>query len=219
MHTNIGILGGTFNPIHFGHLRMAEELAEYLRLDQIRFIPSANPPHKSDPKVSADDRANMVQLAIEDNPRFSVDRLELARTGASYTIDTLLSLRDDLEELTALNLIMGTDAFMHFDTWHRWEDIIQHCHIVLVQRPQQGLTDLPKLSQPLEAFLSAHYTEDPTDLHQAPSGHIHMQTITPLTISSTDIRARYNQQQSIRYLCPKKVVDYIAENHFYSEMN
>ena len=152
----IGLLGGTFNPIHFGHLRMAQELAESLNLDEVRFIPSANPPHKHAPLVSAEQRATMVRLAIADNPLFKFDDRELNRTGASFTIDTLVSLRDELGEKTSLVLIMGSDAFIKFDTWHRWQEIIKLCHIALVQRPDKKPTEA--LSKTLALFLEQHYT-------------------------------------------------------------
>jgi nicotinate-nucleotide adenylyltransferase len=216
MASNIGILGGTFNPIHFGHLRIAEALAESLQFDEVRFIPSANPPHKIEPKTSATDRAHMVKVAIEDNPLFKLDTIELERTGASYTIDTLISLREQLGKTTSLNLIMGSDAFVHLESWQHWEAIIEYCNIVLVQRPQAPTeTQQPKLSKVLEQFLSEYYSDDPTALKDTPNGFVHMQTVTPLTISSTDIRARVNKQQSIRYLTPQSVIDTINTKQFY----
>ncbi len=131
----IGLMGGTFNPIHYGHLRMAQELAESLNLEEVRFIPAANPPHKSADLISAEHRAEMVRLGVSNNPTFTVDNRELLRSGASYSVDTLLSLRDELGKEVSLTLFMGSDAFTKFNTWHRWQEIIQLCHIALVQRP------------------------------------------------------------------------------------
>ena len=210
----IGLLGGTFNPIHFGHLRMAQELAESLNLDEVRFIPSANPPHKPAPLVSAEQRATMVRLAIADNPLFKFDERELNRKGASFTIDTLVSLRDELGEKTSLVLIMGSDAFIKFDTWHRWQEIIKLCHIALVQRPDKKPTEA--LSKTLALFLEQHYTEQVDDLHTAAVGSVTMQAITPLEISSTAIRRTLQHQGSARYLVPQNVLDFIASNHLYS---
>ncbi|MEQ1768043.1 MAG: nicotinate-nucleotide adenylyltransferase [Methylotenera sp.] len=210
----IGLLGGTFNPIHFGHLRMAQELAESLNLDEVRFIPSANPPHKHAPLVSAEQRATMVRLAIADNPLFKFDERELNRKGASFTIDTLVSLRDELGEKTSLVLIMGSDAFVKFDTWHRWQEIIKLCHIALVQRPDKKPTEA--LSKTLALFLEQHYTEQVDDLHTAAVGSVTMQAITPLEISSTAIRRTLQHQGSARYLVPQNVLDFIASNHLYS---
>jgi nicotinate-nucleotide adenylyltransferase len=210
----IGLLGGTFNPIHFGHLRMAQELADSLSLNSVKFIPSANPPHKPPPQVSAEHRAAMVQLAIADNPQFQFDGRELSRTGASYTIETLESLRDELGDGTSLILIMGSDAFTKFNTWHRWQEIIKLCHIALVQRPAS--TNKESLTKELETFLHNHYTEHAEDLHEGSAGLVTMQAITPLEISSTAIRQALQLKHSARYLMPENVLDYIAAKQLFS---
>ena len=214
----IGILGGTFNPIHFGHLRMAQELADALNLSAVRFVPSANPPHKTMPTVSAEHRANMVKLAISDNPIFKLDTRELARTGASYTIDTLASIRDELGENAALCLMMGSDAFTNLDTWHRYSELLEYCHIILVQRPNkktQSLQTQAKLSDTLTALLQNHYTENSDDLHEKSAGYIHMQAITAQDISSTDIREKLSKKTSCNYLLPDNVLQYIAQHKLY----
>jgi nicotinate-nucleotide adenylyltransferase len=211
---SIGLLGGTFNPIHFGHLRMAQELAEALSLNEVRFIPSANPPHKNTPLVSAKDRAAMVQLAIADNPSFKFDDRELKRTGASYTVDTLLSLRTELGGYVGLTLILGSDAFTKFNTWHRWQEIIDLCHIILVQRPDSKNNEaLPK---ELVTFLHNHYTERTEDLNESSAGFVTMQAITPLEISSTVIRQTLHDNSSARYLMPDSVLNYIHERQLYN---
>lgn len=210
----VGILGGTFNPVHFGHLRMAEELAESLKLETVRFIPAAKPPHKHAPVISAEQRAAMVKLAIQDNPRFVFDDCELRRNGASYTLDTLSSLRAELGESTSLILFMGSDAFTQFDTWHCWRDIIKLCHIALVARPPQHGHPQP-LSAALETFLQDHYSENADALHHAPFGVITMRTITALDISSTAIRHALQHGRSVHYLMPESVIDFIHVNHLY----
>ena len=210
----IGILGGTFNPIHFGHLRMAQELADALKLAQVRFIPAANPPHKDTPTISAQQRAEMVRLAITDNSSFVLDDRELHRTGASYTIDTLQSLRDELGTTASITLFMGSDAFTKFDTWHRWQEIIHLCHIALVQRPQLRGHDAT-LSKTLETFLHNHYSENPDDIHDLPAGIVTMRQITALDISSTAIRNALKSNDSVRYLMPDSVIDYIRSNRLY----
>ncbi len=210
----IGLLGGTFNPIHFGHLRMAQELAEALHLDEVRFIPSANPPHKAAPVVSAEHRAHMVQLAIEHNPLFKLDTRELMRSGASYTIDTLLSLRNELGHDVALCLMMGTDAFTKLNTWHRWQELLDYCHIVLVQRPNS--TSNQPLDKVLESLLHEHYTEDIEELSTLAAGYIHMQTITALDVSSTAIRAAFCKKQPPHYLMPETVINYINSHQLYT---
>lgn len=209
----IGLLGGTFNPIHFGHLRMAQELAESLCLDEVRFILSANPPHKTAPDVSAEHRAEMVKLGITNNPIFTFDNRELHRTGASYTVDTLLSLRDELGGQASLILFMGSDAFTKLNTWHRWQDIITLCHIALVQRPLAAKAEpLPQL---LDTFLHNHYTENADDLRESSAGFITMQAITPLDISSTAIRNNLQLKKSVRYLMPDNVIDYLESYQLY----
>ncbi len=210
---HIGILGGTFNPIHFGHLRIAEELKENLKLDQVRFIPSANPPHKDAPKVTAEQRAAMVALAIAENTSFVLDEQELNRTGASYTIDTLKQLRRTLGDTCSISFIMGSDAFVHLESWHQWESLLDYTHLVLVNRTQSAPT--PKLSTRLETYLGQHYTEDPDLLAESENGFIHMQAVTSLTISSTFIRKQSKAEQSIRYLTPTKVIDYINQHQLY----
>ena len=219
MSKAIGILGGTFNPIHFGHLRMAQELAESLNLNEVRFIPVANPPHKLVPEISAEHRAAMVQLAIAHNPIFSFDNRELTRAGASYTIDTLQSLRSELGNSTSLILFMGSDAFTQLNTWHRWREIIQLCHIALAQRPlshqRPHIAANEPLAKSLENFLHNHYTENADDLHTSPAGFIIRQKITALDISSTAIRDTLLHQHSANYLLPDNVNDYIHTHQLY----
>ena len=167
--------------------------------------------------MSAEDRANMVKLAIAGNPQFEFDGQELARTGASYTIDTLESLRQALGNEVSLILLMGSDAFTQFNTWHRWQDIITLCHIGLVQRPTSQIKKpFPKI---LEAFLQEHYTENTQDLHESPAGLITMQAITPLDISSTAIRSALQRRHSARYLIPDQVLEYISKHQLYESIS
>lgn len=209
----VGLLGGTFNPIHFGHLRMAQELAESLKLDEVRFIPSANPPHKSAPEVSAQHRAEMVKIAICDNPIFAFDDCELRRNEASYTIDTLISLREKLGENTALYLLLGSDAFMKLNTWHRWQELLNYCHIVLVQRPN---ISADKLAAPLESLLHDCYADNSENFTTKNAGLIHMQKITALDISSTKIRELLKHGQTPHYLMPQTVIEYIKSHQLYT---
>ncbi len=209
-----GLLGGTFNPIHFGHLRMAQELAVLLQLNEVRFIASANPPHKTAPEVSAEHRAEMVKIAIADNSLFKFDDRELSRKGASYTIDTLISLREELGTKTAICLFMGSDAFIQLDTWHRWQELLNYCHIVLVQRPNLS-PEHPKLPEVLEVMLHEHYTENSLDFATKSAGLIHMQKITALDISSTKIREMFKNGEMPHYLMPEKLIDYIKQHQLY----
>ena len=209
----IGLLGGTFNPIHNGHLRLAQELADALNFSEVRFIPSANPPHKTAPKISAQHRAAMVQLAITDHSLFKLDKRELDRTGASYSIDTLISLQEELGGSVALCLMMGSDAFSKLNTWHRWQALIDYCHIILVQRPASATQ--PKLADELSVLLHNHYTENISDLTNENAGYIHMQKITALDITSTNIRVQLESELSPRYLMPDNVITHINNNKLY----
>ena len=210
----IGILGGTFDPIHFGHLRMAQELAEALNLREVRFIPAALPPHRNQPKTPASHRAAMVRLAIAGNPKFTLDERELKRSGASYTVDTLLSLREDLGKDVSLCLLMGSDAFLGLPGWHRWDELLTLCHIVVAHRPntppQPG-----NMPVPLTALWEKSATTRIEDLAAKNAGHILLQHITPLDISATSIREDLKQNTSPRYLMPDAVIDYIHAQQLY----
>ena len=192
---------------------MAQELTDALNLAEIRFIPSANPPHKAVPTVSAQQRAKMVELAIADNPVFRLDTRELDRQGASYTIDTLISLREEIGKDVSLCLIMGSDAFTKLDTWQRWDELLDYCHIVLVQRPSKQVQS--KLSDQLTAFLESHYTENADDLAEKPAGYVHMQPITAQDIAATSIREKLMAGKNVKYLVPDQVLAYIQQQQLY----
>jgi nicotinate-nucleotide adenylyltransferase len=211
----VGIFGGTFNPIHFGHLRMAQELASALAMDEVKFIPSANPPHKDNVMVSAEHRSAMVKLAIADNPLFSLDELELNREGSSYTIDTLVSLRESLGQGTSLCLMMGSDAFVNLNTWYRWQELLDYAHIVLVQRPSAQPQEA--LPTEVEALLRDHYTDQHADLANENSGGIIMQSITGQDISATGVRGMFERGESVRYLVHDEVSSYIQQHHLYRQ--
>jgi nicotinate-nucleotide adenylyltransferase len=213
----IGILGGTFNPIHYGHLRIAQEVAETLGLCNVKFIPSANPPHKAPPRVTAQQRAEMVTLSIEDNPLFSLDTQELARTGPSYTIDTLKSLHAENPDATFC-LIMGMDAFAHFDLWHEWQAILNYCHLILVPRTHvqvQLAQAQPTLSPALTSLLQKHAAPNIQSLSQQKQGYIIQLPVTVLDISSSQIRELIRQKKQPIYLTPQAVMTYIYQHQLY----
>ena len=209
----IGIMGGTFDPIHFGHLRMAQELAEALNLTEVRFIPSATPPHREQPMTSAKQRAEMVALAIANNPIFKLDTRELERQGYSYTIDTLQSLHQELQGKARLCLLMGMDAFAGVTSWHRWQELLQFAHLVVATRPGAAW---PADNLALNGFLRAHQISTLPQLHTQASNGIYMQCITALDISATQIRHQLQIGQSPRYQLPDKVLDYIQQYRLYS---
>jgi nicotinate-nucleotide adenylyltransferase len=212
----VGILGGTFDPIHYGHLRMAQELYEALKLVGVRFIPAACPPHREPPQSPAEDRVAMVRLAIAGNPAFSLDVRELQRPGASYSFDTLAQLRAELGEQTPLCLLIGADAFLGLATWHRWSELLGLVHIVVAHRP--GATPSEASMPPLlRAQWRRCSTLDIASLHNAASGKILLQRVTALDISATAIRASLRRDCNTRYLLPYTVNDYIQTHRLYKE--
>jgi nicotinate-nucleotide adenylyltransferase len=211
MRRLLGLLGGTFNPIHNGHLHLAGQLLEQLHFDEIHFIPSAAPPLKIAPEVSAQDRAEMVKLAIAGNPKFTLDLRELTRDGKSYTTDTLISLRGELGQAVSLCLLMGYDAFLGLPKWHCWQALLNYAHIVVVNRPQASQEPSDELRQLLEA----HKTGTLSALLDAASGAIYFAEIPPLDISSTAIRARLASGQSVDTMIPADVLGYIRQHHLY----
>lgn len=204
----IGILGGTFDPIHFGHLRAALEVQEKLNLAHIRLIPSARPPHRDEPHASPQQRLMMLHLAMKNTDRFVVDDRELQRDGASYSVDTLLSLRQDFPD-NPLYLLVGTDAFFGIQTWHQWQDLLELAHIVVMRRPDETL-EMPK---DLNTWYQAHLAI--SDDAQALSGKIWPVLVTQLAISATAIRASISKGQSPQFLMPDPVIQLINQLGLY----
>ncbi len=204
----IGIMGGTFDPIHIGHLRTALEIAESCGMEQVRFIPGSVPPHRPQPKASAEQRWEMVNLAIAGEPLFQADRRELDRQGNSYTVDTLHSLRDDLGAKTPLAFVLGMDAFLAFRSWHRWQEIMQLAHLVVMSRPGY-------LPDPHDWYgeLLAQTT---CELRSTAAGRVTFLSVTPLEISATKIREACKNNKSVRFLVSDDVYQYIERYRLYS---
>jgi nicotinate-nucleotide adenylyltransferase len=212
----IGLLGGTFDPIHYGHLRLAEELAEELDIDQVRLIPAGQPPHRGQPRATAPQRLEMARRAVAGNPRFVVDAREIQRAAPSYSVDTLTALRAELPSDTPLVLFMGGDAFLGLSTWHEWRRLFDLAHIAVAHRPGYSLASWQDaLSDPLRKLLSTRRCEQSADILDKPAGRIFLYTITQLDISASQIRDRALRGQSLRYLLPDPVIDYINENRLY----
>jgi nicotinate-nucleotide adenylyltransferase len=210
----IGILGGTFDPVHIGHLRSALEVAEFMRLDELRLLPNARPPHRDTPQVSAQDRLAMVRSAVQGVERLSVDDRELARDKPSYTIDTLESIRAQLHVHDQLFLVLGWDAFCGLPSWHRWEELLQHCHILVLQRPDADVEP----PDALRNLLAARSESDPTAM-SGPAGHISFVWQTPLAVSATQIRQLLASGKSARFLVPDAVLAYIEAHDLYRVSN
>ena len=204
----IGIIGGTFDPIHFGHLRPALEIAEQLELDEVRFIPSATPPHRWQPDASAEDRLEMVKLAIQDTPIFKMDDREYQRDGASYTVDTLKSIRNEVGNQTAICMIIGLDAFQSFTQWRDWQGILDRCHLVVSSRPGYKATEI-------DESLAKRVVENAQALRQKTAGGVFFAEVTQLDISATFIRKELSNGRSSRYLTTNAVNKYIARNKLY----
>ncbi|WPP02321.1 nicotinate-nucleotide adenylyltransferase [Pseudomonas sp. HR96] len=206
----IGVLGGTFDPVHIGHLRSALEVAQSLGLDEVRLTPNARPPHRDVPQVAAADRLAMVESAVQDVRLLTVDARELQRDKPSYTIDTLESMRAELAAHDQLILLLGWDAFCGLPSWHRWEELLQHCHILVLQRPDAD-TEPPFA---LRNLLAARSVSDPLAL-KGPSGQITFVWQTPLAVSATQIRQLLASGKSVRFLVPDAVLAYIEAHGLY----
>jgi len=203
----IGVLGGTFNPVHYGHLRAAIEVKEFFGLQELRLIPSAQPPHRPQPEVSALMRLEMLALAVNNQPGFIVDPREIHRAGQSYMIDTLRSLQGDFPD-QALLLIIGMDAFEKLSTWRQWQQLFDVAHIVVMTRPSYPIPEL-------EPFLSEHLVAQADVLAAKQAGCLYFLPITALAISATVIRTIVAQRKNPRFLLPDAVIDYIKLHGLY----
>jgi nicotinate-nucleotide adenylyltransferase len=207
----IGILGGTFDPIHFGHLRPALDCLQSLGLSEVRLVPLGVAGHRAQPKAAGGMRLAMVQVAVADADGLAVDGRELARDGVSYSYDTLLSLRREVGPAVPVCLLVGADAFNGFLSWHRPADILTIAHLVVMQRPGSPEPDDPALCE----MLVDRGCEDPAHLRSAPSGCILRQQVTQLAISSSRIRAMLAAGRSPRYLLPDAVLAIIEREGLY----
>ncbi len=211
----IGIFGGTFDPVHTGHLRPALELFEILQLEELRLIPAGTPPHRRPPRASAAQRLAMLRRAIAGQAGFQLDERETRRSGPSYMVDTLCELRAELGEQLPFCLLLGMDAFLGLSSWHRWEEIPRLAHLVVSHRPGWLPEHLDDHGGPLAELADSCLVSDPRDLNSAPAGLIFMQPVTQLDISSTRIRALIRGGRNPRYLLPDTVWNYIQEQQLY----
>lgn len=209
----IGIFGGTFDPVHLGHLRTVLEVKQALQLEHVRFIPCFSPPHRAAPQADAQQRLALLSAALEQQDDFVVDTREIQRGGASYMVDTLQSLQAEFPQQT-LCLIIGLDAFYYFDTWKAYLQILELAHIVVMQRPGRELAQLQTRPAVYTLFMT-YGIKDPQLLRQQAAGLIWIQPVTALAISSTAIRAQLAQGGTIRYLVPDKVLTLIQQQGLY----
>lgn len=206
----VGIFGGTFDPIHYGHLRTAFEMLEALRFATVLFVPGGDPPHRGPTHAAAERRLEMVTAATARERRFAVDDCELRREGPSYTIDTLASKRAEFSS-TPIGLIMGMDAFLGLPSWHRWDELLDFAHIVVAHRPGWKVPD----AGPLGEMISRFGTASVEDLHGTLRGRVHIHEVTQLEISSTEIRELIRAGRDPRYLLPDQVRDVIMDSGCY----
>jgi nicotinate-nucleotide adenylyltransferase len=209
----IGIFGGTFDPIHFGHLRLAEELASALRLAEVRFIPAGQPPHRVSPRTDAAHRLEMTRLAITGNPRFVLDDREILEPRASYTFDTLTSLRQELGRDLSFWLLMGADAFLGLTSWKNWQQLFDLAHIAVAHRPGYRLPQSDALPDALQRELQQRSC---ATLPDTPAGSVFLKSVTALDISATAIRQHLSSGTGARYLVPDSVLDYIQQHNLYT---
>ncbi|HET9693663.1 MAG TPA: nicotinate-nucleotide adenylyltransferase [Steroidobacteraceae bacterium] len=207
----IGVFGGTFDPIHYGHLRTAYELMHALRLAEVRFVPAGDPPHREPPRVDARRRLELVRAATHDQPGFVVDDREVVRTGPSYTVLTLDELRTRMPDVP-LCLIVGMDAFRGLPTWHRWQELLLLAHVVVAPRPGWVVP----ADGPLGELLAARRAASVDDLHADVAGRILVQPVTQLEISSTELRELLAAGRDPRYLVPDAVRELIRRTGCYS---
>ncbi len=198
---NIGIFGGTFDPIHVGHLRAAEEVAEKCHLDEVLFVPAGRPPHRRSPLAAPDHRLAMTRLAIKKNPKFRISTLEIDKSSKAYTIETVRTLVQR-RPLDRFHLILGADQCMLFQQWHEPNQLLKLCKVIAMSRPGLSLVDVQRVLAPL--------------VNHDLDSHVRMINVCQLDISSTDIRHRLQQSRSIRYLVTPEVETYIHTHHLYT---
>lgn len=207
---SLAIFGGTFDPIHIGHLRSAIEVRELLACDELRFVPCHQPPHRTEPAASSEQRLRMLELAIANEPGLAVDSREIERNKPSYTIDTLTELRAEMGPQCVLHMIIGMDAFAELSTWRRWRELLDFANLVVVQRPVNVLLPRGPVAELLHSRRAAL-----SEVKQKPCGAIAIVELTQLPIAATAIRNLIHAQHSPRYLVPDAVWQFIRANRLY----
>jgi nicotinate-nucleotide adenylyltransferase len=212
----VAILGGTFDPVHYGHLRFADDVRRALHLAEVRLVPAADPPHRRGTAATANHRAAMLELAVAEFPGLVVDDRELRRPGKSYTVPTLEELRREFPG-RPLWLLLGADAFRELPTWHRWEELFDLAHVIVVERP--GMDLAASLPAALLAHWRSRLVSDPALLRLQHAGAIFTQAIVPHAVSATAIRKALargpSSAQELEGLLPPAVLAYIARNQLY----
>jgi nicotinate-nucleotide adenylyltransferase len=214
----VGILGGTFDPIHHGHLRLAQEAFEQCELLSVHFVPAGTPPHREAPAAGIDDRLEMTRLAIQDNPHFVLNEIEAKRSGPCYMVETLNGLRAEFGPQQPLALLLGGDAFLGLSSWHLWRQLFDLAHLIVVQRAGFPLGNaMEKADAGLLAEYRARLAPSARALREAACGSILVIDMPALEISASGIRSRIREHKDPRYLLPPSVIQYIQSRHLYAD--
>lgn len=208
----IGILGGTFDPIHNGHLRLAREALTHFHLSKVLFIPTGQPPHRYAPRTSMQDRLEMVRQAVQYKPGFELDDREIRRGGKSYTVDTLSELRAELGASAGISLLLGADAFLSLPTWHEWKRLFDLAHIIVARRSGKPLDVADMDFELIEQWQHRKKARLPAK----PAGSIVEFAMTPVDVSATSIRELLRQGQSAEGMLPYSVLNHILQQHLYT---
>ena len=206
------IYGGTFDPIHYGHLKSVEALAKLAALHQVTIMPNNVPPHRPQPEASSQQRKKMVELAIAGNPLFRLDARELQRSTPSYTVETLEQIRAEHGPEQPLAFVIGQDSLLSLHHWHRWEALTGLCHLLVCQRPGYAIA-MDNADQ--QRWLDSHLTSHVNDLHSAPGGKVFLAQTPPYDISATIIRQRLENDLPCDDLVPALVLEFIHLHHLY----
>lgn len=209
----IAIFGGTFDPVHFGHLRSALEVREALNVSTVRFVPSCIPPHRDVPQTTPAQRLEMLRLAVSGEPGFEIDERELLREGKSYTVDTLRSIREEIGESVPLTFLVGFDAWCSLNEWHEWHHLLDYAHVAVLERPGYSDADL---DDAMIEFEKGRTVADPACLSACPCGRICRLHVTQIGIAATAIRQIIAAGKSPAYMMPADVIQYIYENGLYA---
>ncbi len=206
------LYGGTFDPVHYGHLKPVEALAKEVALHQVTIIPNNVPPHRPQPEADSQQRKAMVELAIAGHPLFKLDDRELQRPTPSYTVETLEQIRREQGARQPLAFIIGQDSLLSLQRWHRWEDLLGLCHLLVCQRPGYPVS-MDTAEQ--QAWLEAHRTTSVEELHASPGGKIYLAPTPLYAISATAIRQRLAENLPCDDLVPPPVLAFIQQRHLY----
>ncbi|WP_380184419.1 nicotinate-nucleotide adenylyltransferase [Kalamiella sp. sgz302252] len=210
------LFGGTFDPVHYGHLRPAEALAAHLGLQKITLLPNNVPPHRPQPEASPAERVKMLALAIAGNPLFDIDQRELRRQTPSWTIDTLIELRKERGAKQPLGFIIGQDSLLTLHKWHRWQELLDYCHLLVCKRP--GYAEQMETPEQ-QSWLDRHQTKVISHLHQQPAGLVYLADTLLLPVSATAIRERRHAGLSCEGMLPDEVIKWMDKQQLYPAKN